>query len=156
MGINPGTVVVAVGGNSLIIDKDHISLRDQAIAAEESMMHVAELVESGWKVVITHGNGPQIGFLLRRAELAAGELPTIPLDVLGADTQGATGYLFTKALHEEYGKLGIDREAVAIVTKTSNSAQGGPELVKSERLAARANRVASTHQIAEPRLRDTK
>lgn len=118
MSSSRGTVVVAVGGNSLITDKDHTSVKDQAKAAEESMHHVAEMVAAGWNVVVTHGNGPQVGFLLRRAELAAGEVPTLPLDILGADTQGATGYLFTRALHEEFGTLGIQREAVAIVTQT--------------------------------------
>lgn len=113
-----GTVVVAVGGNSLIVDSKRISLDDQLEAARESMSHVAEMVVDGWDVVITHGNGPQVGFLLRRAELAAHELPLVPLDVLGADTQGATGYLFTKALAKELNKLGLDRNTVAVVTQT--------------------------------------
>ena len=117
-----GTVVVAVGGNALITDKDHLSLADQAVASQEAMHHVAAMVADGWNVVVTHGNGPQVGFLLRRSELAASELPTIPLDVLGADTEGATGYMFTKALHEEFTKLGIDKTAVAIVTQTVVSA----------------------------------
>lgn len=112
------TVVVAVGGNSLITDKDHVSLADQAIAAQESMKHVADMVAAGWNVVITHGNGPQVGFLLRRAEIAASELPTIPLDILGADTQGATGYMFSKALQAEFKRLGIEKQTVAVVTQT--------------------------------------
>ena len=115
---NLGTVVVAVGGNSLITDSTHTSVQDQAVAADESMRHVAEMVAEGWNVVVTHGNGPQVGFLLRRAELAAGELPTIPLDVLGADTQGATGYLFVRALHDEFASVGVDKQAVALVTQT--------------------------------------
>lgn len=113
-----GTAVVAVGGNSLITDSKHTSLKDQAVAAEESMKHVAELVAAGWRVIVTHGNGPQVGFLLRRAELAVRELPAQPLDVLGADTQGATGYLFSRALNEEFDRLGIDEEGVAIITQT--------------------------------------
>lgn len=113
-----GTVVVAVGGNSLILSKDRISLADQAEAAQESMRHIADMVAAGWNVVITHGNGPQVGFLLRRAEIAATELPTIPLDILGADTQGATGYIFSKALQAEFKRLGIEKPSVAIVTQT--------------------------------------
>lgn len=112
------TVVVAVGGNSLIIDKDHVSLADQAVAAQESMKHIADMVAAGWNVVITHGNGPQVGFLLRRAEIASSELPTIPLDILGADTQGATGYMFSKSLQSEFKRLGIEKPSVAIVTQT--------------------------------------
>lgn len=115
---NLGTVVVAVGGNSLITDSKHTSVKDQAIAAEESMLHVAEMVAEGWNVVVTHGNGPQVGFLLRRAELAARELPSLPLDILGADTQGATGYLFVKALQEEFARVGVSRRSVALVTQT--------------------------------------
>lgn len=118
MDIAGKTVVVAVGGNSLISDKDHISLADQSVAAGESMKHVADMVAAGWNVVVTHGNGPQVGFLLRRAEVAVGELPTIPLDVLGADTQGATGYLFCRSLHEEFARLGVKKQAVALVTQT--------------------------------------
>jgi len=113
-----GTAVIAVGGNSLIADKDHISLQDQALAAEESMKHIAQMVGAGWRVVVTHGNGPQVGFLLRRAELATAELPVPPLDILGADTQGATGYLFARALNHEFAQRGINQQAVALVTQT--------------------------------------
>lgn len=113
-----GTVVVAVGGNSLITNKDAIGLSDQFVAASESMKHVADMVAAGWNVVVTHGNGPQVGFLLRRAEIAASELPTIPLDILGADTQGATGYMFCRALTTDFERLGIDKQPVAIVTQT--------------------------------------
>ena len=112
------TVVVAVGGNSLITDPLHISPTDQFVAAKQTMAHVADMVAQGWNVVIAHGNGPQVGFMLRRAEVAAKELPTSPLDVLGADTQGATGYMFVRALHEELTARGVDRNAVAVVTQT--------------------------------------
>jgi carbamate kinase len=112
------TVVVAVGGNALIADDGHITIADQRQAAEESMRHVAAMVAAGWKVVITHGNGPQVGFLLRRAELAVAELPPVPLDVLGADTQGATGFMFACALERELGRLGISRPVTAVVTRT--------------------------------------
>lgn len=113
-----GTVVVAVGGNSLITDKDHISTKDQALAAQESMKHVASLVASGWNVIVTHGNGPQVGFLLRRVELAALELPPISVDVIGADTQGATGYIFCSALDAELAVRGSRAHSVALVTRT--------------------------------------
>lgn len=111
-----GTIVVAVGGNSLIVDQDHVSVQDQQRAATESMKHIAEMVAAGWRVVATHGNGPQVGFLLRRAELASGELPTLPLDVLVADTQGAIGYMFSTALRAEFGARGIQKDVVALVT----------------------------------------
>ncbi|QGF23371.1 carbamate kinase [Raineyella fluvialis] len=112
------TVVVAVGGNALITDKTHISLQDQYAAASEAMKHVAQMVADGWSVIVTHGNGPQVGFLLRRVELASAELPPIPLDGLGADTQGATGYMFGNALGHEFAKIGVDKQIVALVTRT--------------------------------------
>lgn len=110
--------VVAVGGNALITDSQHKSLPDQRAAAREAMVHVADLVTQGWTVVVTHGNGPQVGFLLRRAELAREELPEIPLDVCGADTQGATGYMFVSELNGELHARGVDTQSIALVTQT--------------------------------------
>jgi carbamate kinase len=109
--------VVAVGGNSLIKDKTHQAIPDQYAAAAESMKHIAGMIESGWDVVITHGNGPQVGFILRRAELALGELHPVPLDFCGADTQGAIGYMFQMALHNEFLKRGIHKTAATVVTQ---------------------------------------
>jgi len=109
--------VVAVGGNSLIKDKAHQTVADQYVAASESMKHIAGMIEAGWNVVITHGNGPQVGFILRRAELAAHELHTVPLDSCGADTQGAIGYMFQKALHNEFRRRGLQKQAATVVTQ---------------------------------------
>jgi len=78
--------VVAVGGNSLIKDKAHQTVPDQFAASEESMARITDMIEAGWNVVITHGNGPQVGFILRRTELAIHELHPVPLDYCGADT----------------------------------------------------------------------
>lgn len=109
--------VVAVGGNALIKDKTKKSIAHQYEAAAETMGHIASMIESGWNVVITHGNGPQVGFILRRSELAKDELHTVPLDYCGADTQGAIGYMFQKALHNEFKRRGMAREAVTLVTQ---------------------------------------
>ena len=109
--------VVAVGGNSLIIDPKRRTVLDQYEAAVESMMHIAGLIEAGWNVVITHGNGPQVGFILRRSELAAHELHSVPLDSCGADTQGAIGYMFQKALHNEFRTRGLEKLAATVVTQ---------------------------------------
>lgn len=91
-----GVAVVAVGGNSLIKDPQHQTVKDQYEAGAESMHHIAGMIAEGWDVVVTHGNGPQVGFVLRRSELARHELHEVPLDVCGADTQGAIGYMFTQ------------------------------------------------------------
>lgn len=117
MSASKKVAVVAVGGNSLIRDKAHQAVSDQFAAASESMKHIAGMIKAGWDVIITHGNGPQVGFILRRAELAAHELHTVPLDSCGADTQGAIGYMFQKALHNEFKKQGIQKQAVTVVTQ---------------------------------------
>ena len=109
--------VVAVGGNSLCLDPKRQTVPDQYLAAIESMKHIAGMIEAGWRVVITHGNGPQVGFILRRSELAAHELHTVPLDSCGADTQGAIGYMFQKALHNEFRRRGLEHMAATVVTQ---------------------------------------
>jgi len=109
--------VVAIGGNSLIKDRQHQTVRDQYIAAGETCWHIASMIEDGWDVAIGHGNGPQVGFILRRSELAAHELHEVPLDVCGADSQGAIGYALAQNLENDFARLGIDRHAVCVVTQ---------------------------------------
>lgn len=110
-------VVVAVGGNSLIKDDKHKSIPDQYAATVETSVHVVGMIEQGWNVVLTHGNGPQVGFILRRSELAINELHPVPLDYCGADTQGAIGYMFQRALYNEFKKRGINKQAATVVTQ---------------------------------------
>lgn len=109
--------VVAVGGNSLIKDEKHKSVPDQYAAAVETSKHIAGMIEQGWNVVLTHGNGPQVGFILRRSELAIHELHPVPLDYCGADTQGAIGYMFQRALYNEFRQRGINKLAATVVTQ---------------------------------------
>ena len=109
--------VVAVGGNSLIKDKTHKTVPDQYDAASESMAHIVDMIEAGWDVVITHGNGPQVGFILRRSELSLHELHPVPLDYCGADTQGAIGYMFQQALYNEFLQRNIIKQATTVVTQ---------------------------------------
>lgn len=109
--------VVAVGGNSLIKDSKHQTVPDQYEAASQSMAHLADMIAAGWNVVITHGNGPQVGFILRRAELSLHELHPVPLDYCGADTQGAIGYMFQRALHNEFRRRNLRRQAATLVTQ---------------------------------------
>jgi carbamate kinase len=109
--------VVAVGGNSLIIDKNRKTIPDQFDAVRETAGHLADMIEAGWDLVITHGNGPQVGFILRRSELALHELHPVPLDYCGADTQGAIGYMIQKALRNEFYKRSIKKQAVTVVTQ---------------------------------------
>lgn len=113
-----GLAVVAVGGNALIKDKNHQSVPDQFDAAAETMGHIATMIEEGWDVVVTHGNGPQVGFILRRSEIASHELHEVPLDYCGADTQGSIGYMFQQALHNVFLHRGIDKVPATVVTQT--------------------------------------
>ena len=113
---------MAIGGNSLIKDKFHQTVRDQYIAAGETCWHIAGMIKDGWDVAITHGNGPQVGFILRRSELAAHELHEVPLDVAGADSQGAIGYALQQNLYNDFARLGMTKEAVTVVTQTEVAA----------------------------------
>jgi carbamate kinase len=110
--------VVAVGGNALIRDAEHKSIPDQYETSCETMAHVVNMIEAGWDVILTHGNGPQVGFILRRSELSAGELHPVPLDYCGADTQGAIGYMFQMALNNEFKRRGMAMQAATVVTET--------------------------------------
>jgi carbamate kinase len=114
--------VVAIGGNSLIKDRYHQSVRDQYIAAAETTQHVAQMIADGWEVAITHGNGPQVGFILRRSELASHELHEVPLDACGADTQGAIGYALQQNLQNQFAARGMERGVVTVVTQTEVAA----------------------------------
>jgi len=109
--------VVAIGGNSLIKDPQHQTVPDQYEATKETCQHIADMIAQGWDVVITHGNGPQVGFILRRSELSRHELHEVPLDSCGADTQGAIGYMLQKALHNEFHRRGMRRQAATVVTQ---------------------------------------
>jgi carbamate kinase len=109
--------VVAIGGNSLIKDEAHKTVPDQFDAVRESTRHIAEMIAQGWNVVITHGNGPQVGFILLRSELSNHVLHPVPLDSCGADTQGAIGYMIQQALHNEFVRRGITCQCVTVVTQ---------------------------------------
>ena len=111
--------VVAIGGNSLIKDKNHQTVPDQYQAAKETCYHIAGMIEQGWDVAIGHGNGPQVGFILRRSELSAHELHEVPLDACGADTQGAIGYALQQNLQNEFRKRGVKKQAITVVTQVA-------------------------------------
>ncbi len=116
------TLVVAIGGNSLILDAQHQSVPDQYLALGETSGHIARIIKDGWNVAIGHGNGPQVGFILRRSELASHELHEVPLDVCDADTQGAIGYELQQNLAHDFRQLRIDRQAVTVVTQVEVAA----------------------------------
>lgn len=111
--------VVAIGGNSLIKDEKHKTVEDQYQAAKETTFHIADMIEAGWTVAIGHGNGPQVGFILRRSEIAAKAegMHEVPLDVCGADSQGAIGYALQQTLQNELNRRGIKKPVTTVVTQ---------------------------------------
>jgi carbamate kinase len=108
--------VVAIGGNALVTDEQHRSLADQAAAVARACTALADLSARGWRVVVTHGNGPQVGFILRRSEIAHRQVPVVPMDYATADTQGAIGSMFQRALYHEFVLRQLDRSVVTLVT----------------------------------------
>jgi carbamate kinase len=110
--------VVAVGGNTLISRKGKESLSDQYAAACTVIAQIVSIIQAGWDVIVTHGNGPQVGFILRRSELTEHELFTIPLDHCGAITQGSIGYMLQMALINEFRRRGMKNHAATVVTET--------------------------------------
>lgn len=110
--------VVAIGGNALIRDRDHESIPDQFETVSQIAVDIAGVIEAGWNVVLTHGNGPQIGFILRRSEFSIHQMPPVPMDYAGADIQGALGWMFVRALRNEFRRRSMPRQAVAVVTQT--------------------------------------
>jgi carbamate kinase len=114
-------IVIAIGGNSLIEDSKHVTVKSQYEAARKTAEHIAKLVQDGHKVVIAHGNGPQVGFILLRAEHSTDILHTVPLDSCVADTQGAIGYQLQMALDNEFEKVGLKNKVATIVTQVEVS-----------------------------------
>ena len=142
--------VVAIGGNSLIRDESHVSIPDQYEAVALATHHIADMIAAGWNVIVTHGNGPQMGFILRRSELAIHEVSPVPMDYAGADLQGAIGYMFVRAFRNEFRKRGIAREPVAVVTETlvdlaDPAFQDPSKPIGSHMEEARAKKLAAEH-----------
>src|SRR5574339_371651 len=112
--------VIAVGGNSLIKDDKNVTVEDQEQALRETAHHIADMIEEGWDLAIGHGNGPQVGFILRRSEIAAKVegMHEIPLDGCGADSQVAIGYALQQNLQNGLCRRGIAKPVATVVTQT--------------------------------------
>ncbi|HYW68974.1 MAG TPA: carbamate kinase, partial [bacterium] len=110
--------VVAVGGNSITKAGQRGTIPEQFANARETSRHIAGMVAKGYDVVVTHGNGPQVGNILLRAEMGSSVLPMLPLDTCGADSQGGIGYMIQQVLRNELLSLGEDRCVPTIVTQT--------------------------------------
>jgi carbamate kinase len=113
----PGTALIAIGGNSLIRAGERGTIEEQLANAHATARSIAQMVKDGWRVVITHGNGPQVGAALLRSERAAGEVYTHPLDVCVATTQSEIGYLLQRAMEEELRRIGLTTPVMTVLTQ---------------------------------------
>ncbi len=111
------TAVVALGGNAITQPDQEDTIAHQFANTRKSLDGIVELARDGFKLVITHGNGPQVGNALLRTELARGKAPILPLGVLVADTEGGMGYMIEQSLQNRLRTEGIDREVVTIITQ---------------------------------------
>lgn len=109
--------IIAIGGNSLIANPSSVSFADQYLTVKETVRNLIDLIKSDYGLVITHGNGPQVGFILIRSHLARNRLPEIPLDAANALTQAEIGYMIQLALRNELDKSGIKRDVVTVITQ---------------------------------------
>jgi len=110
-------ILIALGGNAMTSPDGRARVEDQQAAAVVAMRAVAELIEGGDDVVLTHGNGPQVGNLLVKNELAAAVVPPVPLDWCGAQTQATLGFTLMNALENELSRRGVERRTAALVTR---------------------------------------
>lgn len=111
------TMVLAIGGNALIHSGEKGTIREQLTNARRVAAQVVQLIRLGYRIVLTHGNGPQVGAELLLSERAAGAVPGHPLDVCDASTQGEMGYLLQQALHSELRRAGLRVPVVTVVTQ---------------------------------------
>jgi carbamate kinase len=111
-----GRVVVALGGNALLRrgedDTADVMRRNARVAAEK----IADIAAAGWEVVVTHGNGPQVGRILLQNEMARDAIHPMPLDVCGAESQGQIGYLLQVTIGDVFYERGMERPVAAVLT----------------------------------------
>lgn len=109
--------VIAIGGNAISPPNELDSIANQFHHSRLSLSGVVDLIEQGYRIALTHGNGPQVGNALLRVEKSLGETPELPLGVIVADTQGGLGYMFEQTLQNGLNARGIDRSVVTLVTQ---------------------------------------
>ncbi len=148
-------ILVALGGNAILQRKEKGTAEEQFANVSRACKHLVRFIRNGHSLVITHGNGPQVGDILLRNELVKGTLPPMPLDVCGAESQGMIGYMIQQAMRNELSSAGLDQRVVTILTETVVDANDpafknptkpvGPFYTASE--AARLNKERGWHVI---------
>jgi carbamate kinase len=112
------SILIAVGGNALVRAGEKGTVSEQTANARRTAAAIAGLVREGYRLVITHGNGPQVGAQLLRSERASDQVPEQTLDVCGAASQGEIGYLLSQALDDAMAVAGLRVPVVSVVTQT--------------------------------------
>lgn len=119
----PSTVVIALGGNAILQSTQKGTYEEQLANMRTACTAIVEIIQAGHRVVLTHGNGPQVGAVLIQNDEAADKVPAMPLDALGAETQGMLGYMFQQELGNALRAAGLNRQVVSVVTQTEVSAE---------------------------------
>ena len=111
------TIVIALGGNAILQPGQAGTVQEQLSNVESTADQIAELISRGYRVVVTHGNGPQVGAILIQQEAGREQVPPMPLDVCGAQSQGQIGYMLQQSLGKMLARRSIERPAVTVVTQ---------------------------------------
>lgn len=111
------TVVVALGGNAILQPKQKGTIEEQMANVSYSAQQIVKLIQAGYRVVVVHGNGPQVGNILLQNAAARDQVPAMPLDVCGAESQGLIGYMIQQCIYNELKKAGLDKQVVTVLTQ---------------------------------------
>lgn len=111
------TVVVALGGNAILQPKQKGTIEEQMANVSYSAQQIVKLIQAGYRVVVAHGNGPQVGNILLQNAAARDQVPAMPLDVCGAESQGLIGYMIQQCIGNELQKAGLDKQVVTLLTQ---------------------------------------
>ncbi|MBC2161379.1 carbamate kinase [Listeria booriae] len=115
-------VVIALGGNAILQPKQEATFENQLKNVEDSCAKIAEITEAGHKVIVTHGNGPQVGNILRQNEEAKEFVPALPIDACSAESQGFIGYMMEQSLKNEFARKKLATNVITLLTQTEVSA----------------------------------
>jgi carbamate kinase len=116
--VHPGTIVVALGGNAVAPPGERPTIANQFRHTRASLAPIVDLAREGWRIVLVHGNGPQVGDDLARNEIAADQIEPLPLGVLVAATAGWMGYMIQQSLQNALARAGVARQIVTLITQT--------------------------------------
>ncbi len=141
-------ILVALGGNAITGPNDSIRPEDQVAAVESAARQIARLVQQGHQVILSHGNGPQVGAVLKRNEIAADEVAPVPLDWCVADTQGSLGFILLNALNDAFRELGVSGDPAVLVTRALVDEESDAFKNPTKPVGGYADQATAAEQIA--------